>query len=292
MENPLKDKIVLITGATNGIGLVTARELSRRGGQVTIVSRNKEKCAAVAAAIAADTGIPVEFIAADLSTITGISHVATDFRNKHSRLHVLVNNAGGFFNKRTLTVDGFEYTFALNHISYFLLTNLLLDVLKASSPARIINVSSAAHTSARGLDFDNLQGERKFSGWGAYAQSKLANLLFTYELARRLAGTGNTANALHPGYVDTGFALNNGSLFKLGAKLSAHFFGRKPQVGAQTSIYLASSAEVEGVTGRYFHDCKQIESSPASHNQDAALKLWQVSVELTAKAMVYVREGS
>ena len=285
METPLKDKIVLVTGATNGIGYVTARELSRMGGQVTIVSRNPVKCAAVAAAIAADTGTPVEYIAADLSTIAGISNAAADFRKKHTRLHVLVNNAGGFFNKRTLTADGFEYTFALNHINYFLFTNLLLDVLKASSPARIVNVSSGAHTGAKGLDFDNLQGEKKFSGWGAYAHSKLANLLFTYELARRLEGTGNTANALHPGYVDTGFALNNGLLFRVGAKLSAHLFGRKPEVGAQTSIYLASSPEVEGVTGRYFHDCKQIESSPASYNQDAALKLWQVSMEMTAQAM-------
>jgi NAD(P)-dependent dehydrogenase (short-subunit alcohol dehydrogenase family) len=285
METPLKDKIVLVTGATNGIGLVTARELSRMGGQVTIVSRNTEKCAAVAAAIAADTGTPVEYITADLSTITGISNAAADFRKKHTRLHVLVNNAGGFFNKRTLTADGFEYTFALNHINYFLFTNLLLDVLKASSPARIVNVSSGAHTGAKGLDFDNLQGEKKFSGWGAYAHSKLANLLFTYELARRLDDTGNTVNALHPGYVDTGFALNNGSLFRVAAKLSAHLFGRKPEVGAQTGIYLASSPEVEGVTGRYFHDCKQIESSPASYNQDAALKLWQVSMEMMAQAM-------
>jgi retinol dehydrogenase 12 len=285
METPLKDKIVLVTGATNGIGYVTARELSRMGGQVTIVSRNPEKCATVAAAIAADTGTPVEYIAADLSTIAGISNAAADFRKKHIRLHVLVNNAGGFFNKRTLTADGFEYTFALNHINYFLFTNLLLDVLKASSPARIVNVSSGAHTGAKGLDFDNLQGEKKFSGWGAYAHSKLANLLFTYELARRLDDTGNTVNALHPGYVDTGFALNNGSLFRVAAKLSAHLFGRKPEVGAQTSIYLASSPEVEGVTGRYFHDCKQIESSPASYNQDAALKLWQVSMEMMAQAM-------
>lgn len=126
---------------------------------------------------------------------------------------------------------------------------------------------------------------RRISGWEAYAQSQLANLLFTYELARHLDGTGNTANALHPGYVDTGFALNNGSLFRVGAKLSAHIFGRKPEVGTRTSIYLASSPEVEGVTGRYFHNCTQIESSPASYNQDAALKLWQVSMEMTAQAL-------
>jgi len=285
METPFKGKTVLITGATNGIGLVTARELSRMGGQVTIVGRNPEKCVAAAAAIMAETGFPVEYIVADLSTIAGISHAAAGFMKNHTRLHVLVNNAGGFFNKRTLTADGFEYTFALNHLNYFLFTNLLLDLLNVSSPARVVNVASGAHTGAKELEFGNLQGEKRFSGFGAYARSKLANLLFTYELARRLNGTGNTANALHPGYVDTGFALNNGSLIRVGAKISARIFGRKPEVGARTGIYLASSPEVEGVTGRYFHDCRQIESSPASYNQEAALNLWRVSMEMVAEAL-------
>ena len=247
MDIPIKGKTVLVTGATNGIGLVTARELARMGAQVTIVSRNADKCAAVAEAIKTETGNPVEFIAADLSTLAGIMQTAAGFKQCHTRLHVLVNNAGGFFNKRFVTPDGFEMTFALNHLNYFLLTNLLLDVLKASAPARVVNVASGIHMGAR-LDFDNLQGEKRFAGFRAYGQSKLTNVLFTYELARRLEETGVTVNALHPGYVDTGFSLNNGFFFRVFAKLSARLFGRKPEEGAQTSIYLAASPEVEGVT--------------------------------------------
>jgi retinol dehydrogenase-14 len=285
MESPLKGKTVLVTGGTNGIGFVTARELARMGGQVTIVSRNTEKCIAVSAAITADTGNPVEFIVSDLSSLAGIKQVAADFKQHHSRLHVLVNNAGGFFNSRIISADGYEYTFALNHLNYFLLTNLLLDLLKASAPSRIVNVSSGAHNGAKLINFDNLMGERKYSGWGAYAQSKLANLLFTYELSRRLEGTGVTVNALHPGYVDTGLAQNNGLLFRVGAKTSACIFARKPEQGAQTSIFLASSPEVEGVTGMYFIECKPAGSSPASYDRATALKLWRVSMELTTKAM-------
>ena len=280
----LTGKTIIVTGATNGIGLITARELARMGGQVTIISRNADKCAAVAERIKSETGNQVEFIAADLSTLTGIMQAAADFQQRHTHLHVLVNNAGGFFNKRNLTADGYEYTFALNHLNYFLLTNLLLGVLKASAPARIVNVSSGMHVRAPAMDFDNLQGEKIFSGWGAYARSKLANVMFTYELARRLEGTGVTVNALHPGYVNTGFALNNGSLFRVFAGLSARLFARKPEQGALTSIYLASSPEVDGVTGKYFADCQPVQSSPVSYDKAAAEKLWQVSLELTSKA--------
>jgi NAD(P)-dependent dehydrogenase (short-subunit alcohol dehydrogenase family) len=282
MATSLKGRTILVTGATSGIGLVTARELARLGGQVTIVSRNAEKCGAVAGRIKAETGNPVEFIAADLSTLAGIMQAAADFKQRHTHLHILVNNAGGFFIKRILTADGYEMTFALNHLNYFLLTNLLLDILKASAPARIVNVSSGMHVSAK-LDLDNLQGEENFSGVGAYGQSKLANVLFTYELARRLEGTRVTANALHPGYVATNLAANNGLLFGTFAKLSARLFGRKPEQGAQTSIYLASSPEVEGMSGNYFVDCKAVDSSPISYDRALAEKLWQVSMELTGK---------
>jgi NAD(P)-dependent dehydrogenase (short-subunit alcohol dehydrogenase family) len=284
MDIPIKGKTVLVTGATNGIGLVTARELARMGAQVTIVSRNADKCAAVAEAIKTETDNPVEFIAADLSTLAGIMQTAAGFKQRHTRLHVLVNNAGGFFNKRFVTPDGLEMTFALNHLNYFLLTNLLLDVLKTSAPARVVNVASGTHTGAK-LDFDNLQGEKRFAGFRAYGQSKLANVLFTYELARRLEETGVTVNALHPGYVDTGISLNNGFFFRVFAKLSARLFGRKPEEGAQTSLYLAASPEVEGVTGKYFTNCKPIQSSPESYDKAAAEKLWQVSLELTGKAV-------
>ncbi len=285
MDNSMQGKTVLVTGGTNGIGLVTARELSRLGGKVTIIGRNANKCSRVAAAISEDTGYPVDFIVADLSTLAGVSHAAAEYKQKYTRLDVLVNNAGAVFFQRKLTSDGFERTFALNHLNYFLLTNLLLNLLKASAPARIVNVSSGAHTGAESMDFDNLQGEKRFAGMAAYSQSKLANLLFTYELSRRLKGSGVTVNALHPGYVDTGFAQNNGPFFRVGAKLSGRIFGRTPQEGAATSIYLASSPQVEGISGQYFIDCKPAESSPASHDMAAAERLWQVSLELTKKQL-------
>ncbi len=284
MNVPMSGKTILVTGATNGIGLVTARELARLGAQVTIVSRNADKCAAVAEAIKTETGRPVDFIAADLSTLAGIMLAAAGFKQRHTHLHVLVNNAGGFFNKRLVTPDGLEMTFVLNHLNYFLITNLLLDVLKASAPARVVNVASGIHMGAR-LDFDNLQGEKRYTGFRAYGQSKFANVIFTYELARRLKETGVTVNTLHPGYVNTGLSLNNVFLFRVFAKLSARLFGRTPAEGARTSIYLAASPEVEGVTGEYFVNCKPAQSSPESYDQAAAEKLWQVSLELTGKGV-------
>ena len=283
MDISPKGKTVLVTGATSGIGLVTARELARMGAQVTIISRNAGKCATVAESIKAGTGSPVEFISADLSTLAGIMQAAANFKQRHTHLDVLVNNAGALVTKRVLTADGYETTFALNHLNYFLLTILLLDILKSSSPARIVNVSSHAHEGAS-IDFGNLQGEKHFNGMQAYGQSKLANVLFTYELARRLEGTGVTVNALHPGFIATGFARNNGALYNFGMSLIGPFI-RKPEQGAQTSIYLACSPEVEGVTGKYFVDCKPVRSSPLSYDQSLAEKLWQVSLELTGKAI-------
>jgi NAD(P)-dependent dehydrogenase (short-subunit alcohol dehydrogenase family) len=257
--------------------------LARMGAQVTIVSRNAGKCAAVAETIKNETGNPVEFIVADLSTLAGIMHAATIFKQRHTRLHVLVNNAGALFFRRERSADGYETTLALNHLNYFLLTILLLDILKASAPARIINVSSHAHAGAS-IDFENLQGEKHFNGMRAYGQSKLANVLFTYELARRLEGTGVTANALHPGFIATGFASNNGFIYAFGMRLVGLFI-RKPAQGAQTSIYLASSPQVEGVTGKYYVDCQAVESSPLSYDRALSEKLWQVSLELTGKAI-------
>lgn len=283
MPNPLQGKTILVTGATNGIGLVTARELAHMGAQVTIVGRNAEKCAAVADQIETSAGAAVEQIVGDLSILAGVRQVAAAFREKHSRLDVLVNNAGGMFTRRVLTPDGFEYTFALNHLNYFLLTDRLLELLKASAPARIINVSSNAHEPAR-INFDNLQGQKHYIGLQAYAQSKLANLLFTYELARRLEGSRVTANALHPGFVQTGFARNNGPIYNVGTWIAGQLFGLKVERGSQTSIYLASSPEVEGVSGKYFVNCKAVASKPQSYDRAAAERLWQISLELTAKA--------
>jgi NAD(P)-dependent dehydrogenase (short-subunit alcohol dehydrogenase family) len=192
---------------------------------------------------------------------------------------VLVNNAGAVFFQRQETVDGIEMTLGLNHLGYFLLTNLLLDVIQASAPARIVNVASRAHERAR-MNFDDLQGMRSYNAMQAYGQSKLGNILFTYELTRRLAGTRVTANALHPGVVGTGFAANNGSLVRLGLRLY-RFFALSPEQGAQTSIYLAASPEAEGITGKYFVDRQAVPSSPLSYDTAVAGRLWQVSAEMT-----------
>ena len=211
-----REKTCWSRGGTNGLGLVTARELARMGAQVTIVSRNPEKCAAVAETIKTETGNPVEFIAADLSTLAGIMQAAATFKQRHTRLHVLVNNAGAMFTRRRLTSDGYEMTFALNHLNYFLLTNLLLDILKASAPARIVNVSSRCPCTAPRSILTTCREKNISHGMQAYGQSKLANVLFTYELARRLEGSGVTANALHPGFIATGFARNNGVFYNFG----------------------------------------------------------------------------
>ena len=284
MDIDVSGKTMLVTGATNGIGRVTARELARLGAQVTILSRNAEKCARVAEEIRKDTGNPVEYLAADLSTLAGIMQAAETFKKRRRRLDVLVNNAGGIFIRRTITSDGLEMTFALNHVAYFLLSGLLLDVLKQSSPARVVNVASGMHMGAH-LDFDDLQNEKHYSGFRAYGRSKLANILFTYELARKLEGSGVTVNCVHPGYVNTGLSLNNGLIFGVFAGLSARLFGRKPEEGARTSIYLAASPEVQGVTGKYFADCKPVSSSLESYDTTAATRLWHASLEICRKVM-------
>lgn len=281
MEHSMNGKTVLISGATNGIGLATARELARLGAQTVIVSRDAGKCALVAEQIKQDTGnAEVTFIAADLSTSDGVQHTAHEFKKRHTRLDVLLNNAGGFFFSRQLSANGIEMTFALNHLNYFHLTILLLDILKTSGAARIINVSSDAHEGAK-INFDDLQYAKHYQGFTAYGQSKLANVLFTYELARKLEGTKLTTNALHPGHVATEIAKNNGWLFKAGKSLQ-NLFLIKPEQGAQTSIYLACSPEVEGVTGKYFNESKPVPSNPASYNRAAAERLWQVSLEMIA----------
>jgi len=281
MLQQMQGKTVLVTGATNGIGLVAAREMARMGAQTVLVSRSAEKCASTAALIKKETGNEqVEFIAADLSTNAGVQHAAHEFKKRHTHLDVLLNNAGAMFMSRQVSTDGIEMTIALNHLNYFHLTALLMDVLKASGPARVVNVSSDAHRGGK-INLDDLQLKKGYSGFGAYSQSKLANVLFTYELARKLQGTLVTSNALHPGFVNTGFAKNNGGLFKLAMGLLSPM-QKKVEDGAQTSIYLATSPEVEGISGKYFADSKALESDPASYDQDTAAKLWQLSLELIA----------
>jgi len=283
MQNQNKDikgRICLITGATSGIGKVTARELARKGARLVIVSRNQLKCENTVASIRDDTGNKnIEYMVADLSSQDQIRQLARGFLDLYDHLDILINNAGAIFLSRDVSVDGIEMTWALNHLNYFLLTNLLLDALKASDSARIINVASTAHRGAK-INFDDLQGEHHFYGMQAYSQSKLANILFTYELARRLEGTQVTANALHPGFVASNFAKNNGGLVRLGMGV-AQLFAIRPEKGAETSIYLASSPEVEGVSGRYFVKKQAVRSDPASYNEETAQKLWQVSEEMT-----------
>jgi NAD(P)-dependent dehydrogenase (short-subunit alcohol dehydrogenase family) len=281
----MQGKTCLITGATSGIGLVTARVLAQQGARLVLVGRNRAKSEAVVARIQTETGNrEVEALLADLSVQQQIRELARRFHEQHQRLDVLVNNAGGMWLRRELTADGLEMTVAVNHFSYFLLTQLLLDTIKASAPARIVNVSSGAHHNAA-IDFDDLMGERSYGGWQQYCRSKLMNLLFTYELARQLEGTGVTVNALHPGWVATGFGGNNGWRGWL-LQLAARGFALTAEQGARTIVYLASSPDVAGTTGRYFVKEREARSSLASHDEAAAKRLWQVSMDMTRPAVV------
>jgi retinol dehydrogenase 12 len=275
----MNGKICLVTGGTNGIGKATAQELARMGAMVIIVGRNAQKTSQAVKEIRAASGNPrVGSMLADLSSEQEVRRLADEFKSKYSHLHVLINNAGAVFMQRQLSVDGIEMTFALNHLAYSLLTNLLLDTLKASAPARIINVSSDAHTSGK-IEFDNLQGERNYSP-KAYDNSKLANILFTMELAHRLEGTGVTVNALHPGFVATGFAKNNGKVIVVLVSIFAPLVALSPSKGAETSIYLATSPSVEGITGEYFYNSHVIPASPQATEVVVARKLWDVSAEM------------
>jgi NAD(P)-dependent dehydrogenase (short-subunit alcohol dehydrogenase family) len=279
----MNGKVCLVTGGTNGIGKSTAQELARMGATVIIVGRDAQKTSEVVQEIRAASGNPnVDSLVADLSSQQEIRRVAKDFKRKYSHLHVLINNAGGFFLRRQLSVDGIEMTFALNHLAYFLLTDLLLDIIKASAPARIINVSSNAHTTGK-IEFDNLQGERIFRP-SAYDNSKLANILFTMELARRLEGTGVSVNALHPGFVATGFAKNNGRVIAALVSLFTPLVARPPAKGAETSIYLASSPDVEGMTGKYFYDSQVSSVAPQATDMVVARNLWDASTKMVHRA--------
>jgi NAD(P)-dependent dehydrogenase (short-subunit alcohol dehydrogenase family) len=279
MPTELAGRVCVITGASRGIGRATAAGVTKLGATVVLLCRQREDGERVSRDIRVK-GSPVpDVVTADLSSQTLIRQAADSIRDRYPQLHVLINNAGVFTRRRELTIDGLEMQFAVNHLAYFLLTNLLLDELKAGAPSRIVNVSSGAHAGAR-LDFDDLQGERGYDPGRAYSRSKLANLLFTYELARRLGVSGVTVNALHPGVIATNLLANYVG-FPVVESALARTFGATPEEGAETSIYLAASPAVEGITGKYFVRKKPAASSRESHDAAAARRLWEVSERLT-----------
>ncbi|MFX1339175.1 MAG: SDR family oxidoreductase [Promethearchaeota archaeon] len=277
----MNGKIVMITGANSGIGKETAVELAKMGATVILVCRNKERGEKALKEIKERANSEkVELFLADLADQNSIRLMVEEFKKKYENLHVLINNAGLWLMKRSTTSDGYEKTLAINHLGHFLLTYLVLDLLKKSTPARIINVSSHAHRSAK-LDFNDIHMEQNYKGFRAYGNSKLAILLFTYELARRLENTGITVNALHPGVVRTKFGKNNGGkLFNLAFNFFRLFL-ISAKKGARTSIFLASSPQVTNVTGKYFIKRKPKKSSKASYNKTYQKKLWQISENLT-----------
>ena len=280
----MQGKTVVVTGGNSGIGFETASALAGMGARVVVTARNADKGRAALAAIAQRVGgeAQVQLVVFDLADLSSVRRGAAEVLEQAPRLDVLVNNAGLVLSERSETVDGFEATFATNHLGPFLLTNLLLERIMASSPVRIVNVASTAHSAARkGIPFDDLQSEKKYATMRVYGQSKLANILFTQELARRLKGTGVTANSLHPGTVRTGYGADGDArgLLAFGIKISSPFF-LSPAKGARTSVYLASDPAVAGMSGEYFVKCKPKQPKRQARDPEAARRLWQVSEDL------------
>ncbi len=277
----MRGRICLVTGATDGIGWMTARALARDGARVVLVGRNQAKGEMRAAALRAETGNDaVGFERADLAAQGDIRALAGRLAAKLPRLDVLVNNVGAWFHRRIEGPDGIEMTWALNHLGQFLLTGLVLDLLGAAEAGRIVNVASRAHLGPQ-VSFDDPEGRSRYAGWRAYQQSKLANLLFTYRLAERLDGGRVTANCLHPGFVASRFGHNNTGLPRLVAVVTQRLFAISEEKGAVTSHYLAADEAVAGVSGRYFVKCRPVESSPASRDREAQALLWRMSEEMT-----------
>lgn len=275
----MQGKVCLVTGSSSGIGKVTARELARLGATVVMLCRNRAKGEAAQAEIRAASGHErVDLVLADLTSLADVQRAAAEIRARYTRLHVLIHNAGGVNSVRTVTPDGLEATFVANYLAPFLLTEQLLGIIQASAPARIINVSSMAHGSGK-IDFDDLQGERRYSIWKAYSQAKLALVLFTYELARQLEGSGVTVNALHPGVIASNFDQGMGRFARSGWKLISPFLSNVER-GAQTTLYLATADEVEGISGKYFARRKEVRSSRPSYDEVVRQRLWRASEEL------------
>jgi retinol dehydrogenase 14 len=280
MSEAMKDKICLITGASSGIGFATALELARMGAKIVMVNRDPKRGEKARRAVADGSGNPsVELLLCDLASQRQIRGLAEEFRRRHDRLNVLINNAAIVPHMRTQTEDGLETQFAVNHLAPFLLTSLLLDVLKASAPARVVNVSSGMHSQAS-LDFENLQGENSYKAMKHYALTKLLNVFFTFELARRLEGTGVTSNVLAPGFTST----NIGRDYAFLTRMVMRIIAQPKEKGAETVVYLASSPEVEGITGKYFANKSEVRYSPLANELDKAQKLWALSEKLTGLA--------
>lgn len=275
----MKGKICMVTGANSGIGKATAIGLAKLGASLVLVCRDQTRAEKAIAEIKEKTGIEsIDLILADLSSQKGIHDLVSEFKKRYDKLHVLINNAGVNLSKRILTEDGIENTFAVNYLAHFMLCNLLFDTLKNSAPARIINVTSSIQ--AKSIDFDDLNREEHYGQIKAYAQSKLAVILFTYEFARRTNGTGVSVNCLHPGYVKTNMIRN----FRPFVKYFYHLIGlfmRTPKRGAKTSVYLASTPDIDGATGKYFKKRKEAKSVKISYDETVAKQLWNVSVKLT-----------
>ena len=277
----MNGKVCLVTGATDGIGKVSARVLAELGAKVIIVGRNPEKSAIVLAELRSISGNEnIDLLMADLAVMQEVRDLAEQVINRYDRIDVLLNNAGGYFTKHEITSDGLEMTFALNHMSYFLLTNKLMELLKYSAPARIVNVSSDAHYGVD-IEFKNLNGEQEYKAWKAYQKSKLANVLFTYELLKKVPGN-ITVNCLHPGFVATNFGHNNGWFFGPVLKIAQRISAIDPEEGAKTSIFLCSAPEVKGVSGKYFYKCQPKTSSRESRNMDTGKRLWQISSDIAS----------
>jgi NAD(P)-dependent dehydrogenase (short-subunit alcohol dehydrogenase family) len=278
-------RVCVITGGTDGIGKAAAHVLAAQGARLLVHGRDPDKGARAVAELESRSGNPaIEFLQADFGSLADVRRLAAAVMERTPRVDVLINNAGSIYTKRALSQDGHEKTFAVNHLASFLLTHLLLDTLKSSQPSRIVTTASNAHLGAK-ISFDDLLAGRKYSPMGAYATSKLANVLFTRALAKRLEGTGVTATCVHPGFVRTNFGRNNEipALLKPILALIARF-ARTPEKGAETVVYLASSPEVQGASGGYYFDCKAARVSPAAEDDDAAERLWRSSEQLVGIA--------
>jgi len=281
----MKDRVCVVTGATSGIGRAAASELARRGARVAVHGRSREKCERTVAEIKTESGSDrVEAFVADLNSQEQVRALAAALLERYPKIHVLLNNAGLLNASFSETVDGIETTLAVNHLAHFLLTNLLLDRLKESQPARIVNVASEAHRFGT-LDLEDLEfRRRKYRSLQVYGVSKLLNVLFTHELARRLEGTEVTANALHPGVVNTGLGDNNPPSLILRAMRMLKFLMRTPEKGAETAVFLASSPDAADVTGKYWADCREKHARGISYDRELQRRLWEISETITGLA--------